>query len=536
MTTPLENDSSDYVIIGGGSAGCVMASRLSEDVGTQVTLLEAGGSGNGWVVNTPAAGVLMLPTRLNNWAFDTVPQKGLNGRIGYQPRGKALGGSSAINAMIYTRGHRLDYDHWAALGNPGWAFDDVLPYFKRSEHNEQFGGPWHGQDGPLDVAALRSDNPFQQIYLEAARQAGFRINDDFNGADQEGAGLYQVTQRNGERCSAARAYLQPHIGRRGNLRVETHAQVERIVFDGRRAIGVVFRQGNVERTVLARREVILCAGALKSPQLLMVSGVGEAGQLQRHGIDVVHHLPGVGANLQDHPDFIFNFKSGSLDLLGVSVGGGWRLLVALRQYLGRRRGLLTTNFAEGGAFLKTSDTLAAPDVQLHFVIGIVDNHARKQHLGHGFSCHVCLLRPKSRGSVTLASARSTDAPLIDPAFFQHDDDIEVLVKGFKLTRRLLAAPALARWQTRDMVTADVHTDDDIRHVLRAQCDTAYHPVGTCRMGPGEDAVVDASLRVHGIGGLRVVDASIMPTLIGGNTNAPTLMIAEKAADLIREGR
>ncbi|OXJ25500.1 glucose-methanol-choline oxidoreductase [Burkholderia sp. HI2714] len=526
-------NSFDYLVVGGGSAGSVLASRLTEDPDVTLCLFEAGGTGDGWPVTVPAALVLMIPSRLNNWAFETVPQKGLQGRRGYQPRGKALGGSSAINAMVYTRGHHADYDDWAALGNEGWGWNDVFPYFKRSEHNERLGNEWHGRDGPLWVSDLRTDNPFQARWLDAARECGLPVTDDFNGAEQEGVGIYQVTQKNGERWSAARAYLFPHMKTRGNLTVETGAQVRRIVFDGKRAVGVeVTRGGNVE-TVWAKKEVILSAGAFQSPQLLMLSGVGPKDELERHGIQVVADLPGVGENLQDHPDFVVSYKTNSLDALGVSVRGAIKTLGDIRQYRNSRTGTLTTNFAEGGAFLKTRPDLDRPDVQMHFVVGPVSDHGRKVRLGHGLSCHVCLLRPKSRGSVKLRSADPLDAPLIDPAFLEHADDLEVLVEGYKLTRRLMAAPAMARFVTEDLFASRSRSDDDIRALLRERTDTVYHPVGTCRMGNDALAVVDSQLRVRGTEGLRVVDASIMPTLVGANTNAPTIMIGEKASDLIR---
>jgi choline dehydrogenase-like flavoprotein len=527
-------DTFDFVVVGGGSGGCAVAGRLSEDPRTSVALLEAGGAGDNWVVTTPGALALMVPSKLNNWAFDTVPQASLNGRVGYQPRGKGLGGSSAINAMVYIRGHRSDYDQWASLGNDGWSFADVLPYFKRSEDNADFGGDYHGKGGPLPVNKLRTDNPVQQSFLQAAREAQFRIREDFNAEDHEGLGLYQVTQKNGERWSAARAYIHPHLATRANLRVETTAQATRILFEGTRAVGVEYRQGTETRQIRARREVIIASGAFQTPQLLMLSGIGDHAALAKHGIATTHHLPGVGQNLQDHPDFIFAYMSDSPYFTGMSFSGIVHQLRAIMQYRRERRGPMTSNFAECGGFLKTRPDLDVPDIQLHFGMAIVDDHGRKRRWGRGFSCHVCLLRPKSRGSVWLHSADPMAAPLIDPNFLGEADDLESMVAGYKTTRRLMETPALRALEKKDLFTQSVRTDDDIRALLRARVDTVYHPVGTCKMGVGDPlAVVDPKLRVYGLEGLRIVDASVMPTLIGGNTNAPTIMIGEKAADMIK---
>jgi choline dehydrogenase-like flavoprotein len=523
----------DYLVIGGGSSGCVVASRLSEDRNVSVALLEAGDRGDSWVVNTPIAGVFMVPSKLHNWAFTTEPQQGLNGRRCYQPRGKALGGSSAINAMIYVRGHRADYDQWAALGNKGWAYDDVLPYFRMSECNEDCDGPWHGRDGPVNVARLRTYNPFHGFFLQAARETQLPLCDDFNVPEPEGLGIYQVTQKNGERWSAARAYIHPYIGKRPNLHVQCGARVSRILFEGKRAIGIDFIQGRQLRSYRARREIILSAGAIQSPQILMLSGIGDGTALRTLGIEVVAHLPAVGHNLQDHPDFVFGYEAMSLDLLGISAAGFLRLVREFQRYRSERVGMLATNFAEAGGFLKTRPELPLPDVQLHFVVALVEDHARKLHRRHGYSCHVCLLRPRSRGTITLRDADPLSAPAIDPNFLGDPQDVEDLVAGFKLVQSLMNAPSLASRRTRDLFTADIQSDEDIRAILRKHVDTVYHPAGTCAMGIDEHAVVDPTLRVRGVAALRVVDASIMPTLIGGNTNAPAMMIGEKAAAMIR---
>jgi len=527
-------DEVDFIVVGGGSGGCAVASRLSENATTSVALLEAGAKNDNWVVTTPGAMILMISGKVNNWAFDTVPQPGLNGRIGYQPRGKGLGGSSAINAMVYIRGHKSDYDHWAALGNTGWSYADVLPIFKRSENNTEFDGEYHGKGGPLNVTRLRSDNPVQEMFLQGARELQLPIRDDFNGPEQEGLGIYQVTQKNGERWSAARGYIHPFTATRSNLRVETAAYATKILFDGKRAVGVEYTQGDQTKQLRPRREVILSSGAFQSPQLMMLSGVGDAAELQKHGIASVHHLPGVGKNLQDHPDFVFGFTSDAPYFAGLSFSGIARIFKGIAQYRRERRGPMTSNVAECGGFLKTKPDLAVPDIQLHFCMAMVEDHGRKPRWGTGFSCHVCLLRPKSRGSVWLKSADPKAAPAIDPNFLGESDDLESMVAGFKMTRRLMETPSLKALQTSDHFTGDIHTDDDIRKALRQRVDTVYHPVGTCKMGVNDAmAVVDPKLKVHGVEGRRVADASIMPTLIGGNTNAPSIMIGEKAADMIK---
>jgi choline dehydrogenase-like flavoprotein len=526
----------DYIVVGGGSGGCVLAARLSEDPSVKVALLEAGGTNHAILNRVPTGAAVHIVNRnACNWAFSTTPQPGLNGRVGYQPRGRGLGGSSAINAMIYLRGQREDYDDWAAEGAPGWAWKDVLPYFIRAENNERGVSGWHGVGGPLNVADLRSPHPFARRFVEAAVQAGILSNDDFAGQTQEGAGLYQVTQKNGERWSVARAYLDPARGR-PNLHIETGAFATSIVFDGTRAVGVEFERGGVRRSLRARREVLLAAGALQTPQLLMVSGIGPGPSLQGLGIPVLADLP-VGLNLQDHLDVVINRRVDNTDLLGLSPAGVVKLLRAIGRWRRERRGVLTSNFAEAGVFARTLPELTRPDVQLHFVIGMVDNHNRTYHYGHGMSCHSCALRPKSRGMLHLGSRDARDAPLIDPGFLSAPEDLETMVRAFKLVRRIFAQPAFAPFggedPTRELYFSQVRTDDEIRAAIRARADTIYHPVGTCRMGTDARAVVDPQLRVRGVQALRVVDASIMPSLTSGNTNAPVVMIAEKAVDMIR---
>ncbi len=521
----------DHLIVGAGSSGCVLANRLSADPATSVLLLEAGKSDRTPFVQIPFAAVALLPRKFHNWGFETVPQPGLGGRRGYQPRGKVLGGSSSINAMIYMRGTRADYDRWAAMGNPGWGYDDVLPYFLRSEDNEVYGAPYHGKGGLLSVSQLRTGNPVAEAFVQAAISCGHSRNLDFNGETHEGVGHYQVNQREGLRCSAAKAFLDPAL-ERPNLSVATQAHATRIVFEGGRAVGVEYLQDGHRKLARARREVILSAGTFGSPQLLMLSGVGPGAHLRELGIPVVLDAPGVGANLHDHPDFIFSYTSDSTELIGFEVRWIPRALRELRRFRRDRSGMLTTNFAEAGGFLKTSAEQAEPDIQLHFVVAIVSDHARKLYFSMGFSCHVCVLRPRSRGTLRLASPDPTAAPLIDPAFLADEDDVARLVRGFRLTRRILEAPALAPYRKREVHTRGIETDAAIRKLLRERTDTVYHPVGTCRMGSDRDAVVDGQLRVRGVQGLRVVDASIMPQLVSGNTGAPAMMIAERASEFI----
>jgi choline dehydrogenase len=528
----------DYIIVGGGSAGCVLANRLSIDPAVKVCLLEAGPADKSPFIRMPIGIVFMMMSRTMNWRYYTEPQPHLNNRYMYWPRGKTLGGSSSSNAMVYTRGHAADYDQWASLGNPGWGYADVLPLFKRSEHHERGATPYHGVGGPLNVADLRTPNLLSGVFVQAGVETGQVRNKDFSGASQEGVGLYQVTQKNGERWSVSRAYLHPAM-KRPNLTVVTEALASRVLFEGKRAIGVTYLKDGQELTVHASREVILSGGAINSPQLLMLSGVGPADELARHHIPMVHELPGVGQNLQDHLDVLVVHKCVKPVSLGISfrtlLAQSWHLLT----YLVQRKGPLTTNAAEGGGFIKSDASQAIPDLQYHFTPATLDDHGRNLSraaftlFGHGYALHVCDLRPKSRGHIGLKSSDPRDPARIEPNYLSHPDDMATLEKGVKAARTLLAAKAFDPYRGEELFPGQqVQSDEEIRDFIRRKAGTIYHPVGTCKMGIDAMAVVDARLKVHGMQGLRVVDASIMPTLVGGNTNAPTVMIAEKAADMI----
>ncbi len=528
----------DYIVIGAGSAGATIAARLSEDENVTVKVLEAGGSDNHPLIKTPMGFAFWPENPKQNWNFDTLPQEHLNGRCGFQPRGKVLGGSSSLNAMIYIRGVASDYNRWASMGASGWGWEDVLPYFKKAEHNERGESHLHGTGGPLRVSDLRYKNPLCDTFLEAASSLQLPSNDDFNGDRQEGVGYYQVTVKDGERCSAAAAYLHPNAERQ-NLSVTTGAHTEQILIEGNRAIGVRYRDGGKQngqaKTVGARREVILSAGAFQSPQLLMLSGIGPAAHLAQLGVPVLVDTPGVGENLQDHLDYCALRRTASKDSVGLNTNFLVRLPGALMTYQRERRGVLSSNIAEAGGFLKTSPDLEEPDIQLHFVPGLVDDHGRKKHWGGGYSCHVCVLRPKSRGTVRLSSANPLDDPAIDPNFLSDPDDLDRLVKGAELVFRIFETPTFDAVRGAPMYLADGDNKDALIEDIRNRADTIYHPVGTCRMGASDDpmAVLTPDLRVKGIDRLRVADASVMPSLIGGNTNAPSIMIGEKAADIIK---
>lgn len=523
----------DYVIVGAGSAGCALANRLSEDRDVSVCLIEAGGTHQHFSVWVPGALLLNILGKKRNWAFETIPQKGLNGRKGYQPRGKMLGGSSSLNAMIYIRGHREDYDAWARLGNEGWSYDDVLPYFKKSENREAGGDEFHGTGGELNVAPVTTPGSINDRFLAACDELQIPRNDDFNGAKQEGAGLYEVTHKNGERWSTARAFLDT-IGDRSNLQVITNALTEKILLEGKRAVGVRYRLGKETHEVRARREVILSAGAFGSPQLLLLSGIGPADKLAPHAIAQQHDLPGVGENLQDHPDYVLSYDSDLKDNIGLSLGGAIRMIGEFFRYRRERKGMLASNFAESGGFVYIDRDEPSPDIQFVFVRSVVDDHGRKLHLGHGYSLHITVIRPKSRGRLWLHSNNPAAPPAIDPAFLEDERDMEKLFKGTKLAQQVLRSGAFDDVRGKAFYASDSDDEAQLREDIRNRADTQYHPVGTCKMGIDEMAVVDPRLKVRGIERLRVADASIMPNLISGNTNAPSIMIGEKCADMIKQ--
>ena len=530
------SDSFDYIVIGSGSAGSLMANRLSADPANRVALIEAGPSDKKWPVNLktamPVGNIFLLPHEKYNWKQALTGNAAVNNRTINFPRGKLFGGCSAINGGVYIRGQKADYDAWAKAGNDGWAYDDVLPAFKAVENYAGPDTPWHGKGGELDVQKPKSWNPVSAAIVDAAEQAGHRRNDDFAGDRQDGFGRYDLNQRNGTRLSSARAFLHPAL-KRANLTVLDETMVRRILFDRGRAVGLEIEKDGARSTIAARREIILCAGATNSPQLLMLSGIGPQDHLRDMGIDIVHHLPGVGAHLQDHPTVHVAMENPSAESYAVSAKVLPRILASPFKYLAKRKGMLASNVAEAGGFLCTDGT-GRPDIQITFLAGLKLD-ARSVPRRHGYMGLIQLLRPKSTGSVRLASNRPEDKPVIDPNFFADPYDMQTLIAGFRECRRIFAQPALAAMTGAEIEPgAQCQSDSEIDNALRKIVNTAYHPTGTCKMGPDSDpmAVVDSRLRVRGVSGLRVVDASVMPDIISGNTSAPTMMMAQRAAIFI----
>ncbi|MEN1727092.1 MAG: choline dehydrogenase [Pseudomonadota bacterium] len=523
----------DYIIVGAGSAGCVLAHRLSADPSVKVLLLEAGPRDWNPFIHMPAGLAKLVNFKSLNWNYETEPEPNLNNRKLYWPRGRVLGGSSSINAMCYSRGHRSDYDDWASLGNPGWGWTDVLPYFMRSQDQERGASDLHGAGGPLSVSDLSFTNPLSEVFIEAAGQAGFTRNNDFNGHAQRGAGFYQVTQRDGRRCSTAAGYLKP-VRSRPNLTVMTGAMTLGLTFSGSdRVRGVRYARRGISRTAVADREVLLAAGAINSPQLLMLSGIGDPRLLVAAGARVRHDLPQVGQNLQDHLDICTLTRCSQPVTYDQLNDLKQELRVGLKYFL-HHEGEGTSNIAEAGAFLVSGrGRTDRPDVQMHFVPALLDDHGRNRLPGDGYTVHACQLRPESRGHLALKSTDPREPIAIHANYLSAPEDLEMMLECVRLSRDILHQPAFKPFRAHEIFPGnEVTSREGLIDFIRTKAESIYHPVGTCRMGVDADAVVDPELRVRGLDGLRVIDASIMPTLVGGNTNAPTVMIAEKASDLI----
>jgi choline dehydrogenase len=525
-------DTFDYIIVGAGSAGCVLANRLTASGRHRVMLLEAGGHDRHLWIHIPLGyGKLFADPRVN-WLYSTEPEPELHNRQVIQPRGKVLGGSSSINGLLYLRGQPEDYDHWRQLGNTGWSFDDVLPYFRKAEHQERGEDTLHGVGGPLAVSNVCEPHTLCEAFIEAAQQAGFPRNDDFNGPTQEGAGYFQLTAKNGRRWSTARGYLR-EARRRGNLKVVTNALASRILFEGRRAVGVEYRRDGSTLVARAAGEVILAGGAFNSPQLMQLSGVGPAKLLRSHGLDVVADMAGVGEDLQDHLQVRMQYRCTEPITMNDVVNSFRHHVQAGLRYALFRKGLLAIGAGYAGGFFRSSEQAATPDVQVHFIIFSGETSGAALHPFPGFIASVCQLRPESRGFVRIKSADPTQAPAIQPSYLTSAFDRDVVVAGLKLLRRIMTQPAMTHYIAEERKPGpQVTSDVDLLEFARSAATTVFHPTSTCRMGPDATAVVDERLRVRGIGGLRVVDASIMPTVVSGNTNAAVVMIAEKGADMI----